>query len=111
MKKLLLTFTALTLTATTVHATNLNTQTDSLTLTLATLHTDPSSDHAASYSYTSLSEVVGEYWQTLRDLGYRGSLSKASASSTTYLFEGARGTLEATFTLRGNEVHTTVDRL
>lgn len=109
MKRLLIALTALTLIAGTVQATNIQTQTDTLPLTLATI--DPSSSHAASYSYTSLSEVIGEYWQALHDLGYKGSLSEASTLSATYLFEGTRGTLEATFTLRGDEVSTTVNQL
>ncbi len=107
MKRLLTTLIALTLTAGTVHAATPRTD----ALTLATWHVDPSSDYVASHSYTSLSEVVGNYWNSLHALGYQGSLTAASASSTTYVFTGAEGTLEATFTLSGEEVNTVISRV
>lgn len=108
MKRILITLIALTLTAGTVHAASFSAQENTVPLTLAAWHTDPSSDHAASYNHTSLSEVVDAYWQALHALGYRGTLTEATASSTTYVFEGSTGTLEATFTLTGNVVSTIV---
>lgn len=111
MKRLLVTLIALTLTAGTVQAASFGAQQGTLPVALATLHTSPNSAHVASYSHTSLSAVVGAYWQALRDLGYQGSLTEASANSTTYLFEGSGGTLEATFSLTGDEVSTTVNQL
>jgi hypothetical protein len=110
MNKILIALTALTLVFGSAHAASFRTQESTVEMTLAAWHTAPSSTHIAAYASSSLSEVVGGYWQALQALGYQGSVTRTAASSTTYLFESATGTLEATFTFSDAQVIATVRR-
>ena len=66
---------------------------------------------SASYAYTSLTEVVDNYWASLSALGYSGTVTRMSRYSSTYLFQADEGTLEATFTLYGDLVTATLSRM
>ncbi len=65
---------------------------------------------SASYDYTSLTEVVDDYWASLSALGYNGTVTRVSRYSSTYLFQADEETLEATFTLYSERVTATLSR-
>ena len=66
---------------------------------------------SASYDYTGLTEVVGDYWASLSALGFSGTVTRMSRYSSTYLFQADEGTLEATFTLDADRVTATLSRM
>ncbi len=68
-------------------------------------------DFSADYDYSSLTEVIGNYWASLSALGYSGTVTQTSQNSSTYLFTGTEGTLEAIFTLYGDRVTATLSRV
>ncbi len=110
MKRILIALTTLTLVFGTVQAASFRTQDASVETTLAVWHSEGENLHTASYTHSSLSEVVDGYWSALHGLGYSGRLEEVGASSTTYVFEGLEGTLEATFALEGENVTATLAR-
>lgn len=110
MKQILIALTTLTLVFGTVQAASFRAQDSSFETALADWHSEGENLYTASYTYSSLSEVVDGYWNALHALGYSGVLEEASASSTTYIFRGAEGTIGATFTLIGEQVTATVSR-
>lgn len=68
-------------------------------------------DFSADYDYSSLTEVTGDYWAALSALGYNGTVTQTSRNSSTYLFTGTEGALEAVFTLYGDRVTATLSRV
>lgn len=68
-------------------------------------------DFSADYDYSSLTEVIDDYWATLSALGYSGTVTQTSQNSSIYLFRGTEGTLEAVFTLYGDRVTATLSRV
>ncbi len=68
-------------------------------------------DFSAAYDYSSLTEVTDDYWAALSALGYSGTVTQTTRNSSTYLFTGTEGALEAVFTLYGDRVTATLSRV
>jgi hypothetical protein len=58
----------------------------------------------ALHADTTLSEVVAYYWETLSDLGFRGSVEALSGEAVRYSFSNGGTHLEAVFTQHSSDI-------